>query len=397
MSEKQEEKEVKEEGTFKMKKKKKPSMKKLNSKDNVTKIDLTKKESDAVQESSPDEKVLQSNAESNETEQENKVGLQEVVETHTEKPTATEESKEEVITPVIQEITDIGEKQTETPPVAVLDTPRIELPENVEKLVEFMKDTGGTVEDYIRLNADYTNVNDDVLLKEYYKKTKPHLDTEEIEFVLDDKFTYDADYDDEKDIRKKKLAIKEEVAKAKSFLEEMKIKYYDEIKLRPGTTQEQQKAMDFFNRYNEEQEASKQRHDEFKSTTKNYFSDDFKGFEINVGEKKFRYGVKNPNEVADAQSDISTFIKKFLSEDGSVKDYKGYHKAIYAARNVDTIAQHFYEQGQADAIKNVSAKSKNISNEARQSPSGDIYINGLRVKAISGVDSSKLKIQKRKL
>ena len=163
--------------------------------------------------------------------------------------------------------------------------------------------------------------------------------------------------------------------------------------MRPGVTQEQQKATDFFNRYNEEQEAAKQRHDVFKNTTKDYFSDNFKGFEINVGEKKFRYSVKNPHEVADAQSDISTFTKKFLNEDGSVKDHKGYHKAIYAARNVDTIAQHFYEQGQADAIKDVAAKSKNISNEPRQSASGEVYLNGLRVKAISGANSSKLKIK----
>ena len=191
--------------------------------------------------------------------------------------------------------------------------------------------------------------------------------------------------------------IKEEIAKAKGFLENLKSQYYDEIKLRPGVTQEQQKATDFFNRYNNEQEVVKQRHEVFKNTTKNYFDKDFKGFEFNLGEKKFRYGVNNPSDVADTQSDLSTFVKKFLNKDGSVNDYKGYHKAIYAARNADTIAQHFYEQGKSDAVKDVMAKSKNVSNVARQTATDDhISFNGFRIKAVSGADSSKLRIKKKR-
>ena len=297
---------------------------------------------------------------------------------------------------LIQEITE--EKETETKQVeeTVTPTPELEvltLPENVEKLVSFMKDTGGTLEDFVRLNADYTNVDNTTLLKEYYKQTKPHLDLEEINFLMEDEFSFDEDMDEERDIRKKKLAIKEEVAKAKGFLDDLKSKYYDEIKLRPGVTQEQQKAMDFFNRYNEDQKMVKERHDAFKTTTKNYFDQDFKGFEFNLGEKKFRYGVNNPSEVADSQSDIATFIKTFLNDDGSLKDHKGYHKAIYAARNADTVAQHFYEQGKADAVKDISAKSKNISNKPRTTPAGDVFINGLRVKAVTGADSSKLRVK----
>lgn len=258
-----------------------------------------------------------------------------------------------------------------------------------------MEDTGGTLEDYVRLNYDYSNVSETALLKEYYKKTKPHLDDEDINIILED-FSYDEELDDEREIRKSKIALKEEVAKAKSFLDETKSKYYDEIKLRPGVTQEQKKAIDFFNRYNKDQEAAKQRHSDFVQKTNNLLNDDFKGFDFNVGEKKFRYGIKNAKNVAEAQSDISNFIGKFLGKDGSIEDAKGYHKALFVARNADTIAQHFYEQGKADAVKEVVAKSKNISTEPRQNASGNVFVNGLKVKAISGLDSSKLKIKTKK-
>jgi hypothetical protein len=259
-----------------------------------------------------------------------------------------------------------------------------------------MEDTGGSLEDYVRLNADYSNVDNDTLLREYYKQTKSHLDSEEISFLMEDNFKYDEELDEARDIRKKKLAYKEEVAKARKHLDGLKSQYYDEIKLRPGVTQEQKKAMDFFNRYNEEQDVAQQQHETFKSNTKDYFTNEFKGFDFKLGEKKFRYGVKNPSEVADNQSNISNIIKKFLNDKGDVTDVQGYHKAMYAAENADTIAQHFYEQGKADAIRDVAAKSKNISNEARAAAPSDVYIGGLKVKSISGLDSSKLKIKTRK-
>lgn len=377
--------------------KKKP--KKLTKKqDEVIKVDLSKnKEKDAVQEQEPND----SNAIVEE--EKNKASSEEVVEEirsteEVREEKATEEGKKEEID-VIQEITgkEVSENITsENIKEEIEHDPKLNLPENVESLVNFINETGGTIEDYVRLNADYSNVSDDALLKEYYKNTKPHLDAEEINFIMEDNFDFDEDYDDEKTIRKKKLAYKEEVAKAKNFLDDLKDKYYQEIKSRPGVTQEQQKAMDFFNRYNENQERAKKRHEDFKGRTKKFFSDDFKGFDFNVGEKKFRYSVQNPNEVADVQSDINNFIGKFLNEDGSVNDHKAYHKALYAARNADTIARHFYEQGKADATKDIAAKSKNISNEPRTTSSGDVYINGLKVRAISGVDSDSLKLRIKK-
>ena len=369
--------EVKEEGSFKIKKK--PGRpKKLTKQQETIKVDLSKK--DPVEEEVT--KVV-----IDETKEE---PVKEVVE---EK---TEEATEEKVTP-IQEVTE--EEKVEEKKEPVMETapepakPEINLPENVEKLVKFMEETGGTVEDYVRLNADYSNINDDALIREYYKQTKPHLDIEEVNFLLEDNFSFDEDVDEERDIKKKKLAFKEEIAKARKFLEDTKSKYYDEIKLRPGVTQDQQKATDFFNRYNEEQKMVQNQHERFQNNTKNYFNQEFKGFDFNIGEKKFRYGVSDTDGVANTQSDLTNFVGKFLNEKGEVKDYAGYHKAIYAAENADTIANHFYEQGKADAVKDMMAKSKNVSNEPRVTSTGDVFINGLRVKAISGVDSSKLKIK----
>ena len=372
--------------------------KNLSSNDEPIKIDLSKpktEEQDAIQtqETNDSNAIVQ--------EQENSVDSKEVV----EEIRPTEEVKpviEEIIDekPEEEEVISIGEKmepQAETtaeePQTVKQD---INLPENIEKVVDFMKETGGTLEDYVRLNADYTSVDSDTLLREYYKQTKSHLDSEEISFLLEDNFEYDEELDEARDIRKKKLAYKEEVAKARKHLDGLKSQYYDEIKLRPGVTQDQKKAMDFFNRYNEEQNVAEQQHEVFKNTTKDYFTKEFKGFDFSVGDKKFRYGVKNPTEVADNQSNISNIVKKFLNDKGDVTDVKGYHKAMYAAQNADTIAQHFYEQGKADAIRNVAAKSNNISTEARATAPSDVFVGGFKVKSISGLDSSKLKIKARK-
>ena len=381
---------IKEEGSFKVKKK--PGRpRKLVSQDETFKVDLNKKEEeDAVEEQKTDEVSVRDGSEvSEEVPQENK---QEEIE---EPSGESKEKEEEVIT--ISEITE-EEQQTEEPVVEQTTEPVVEqrqLPENIEKLVKFMEDTGGTVEDYVRINADYSNVDDNTLLQEYYKRTRPHLDYDEISFLMEDNFKYDEEVDEEREIRKKKLAYKEEIAKAKNFLEETKKKYYDEIKLRPGVTQEQQKAMDFFNRYNEEQKMVKEQHGRFKQGTDNFFNKEFKGFNFNVGEKKFRFKVANTTNVAKNQSDLTNLVGKFLDNKGEVKDYAGYHKAIYAAENADTIASHFYEQGKSDAIKEMTAKSKNITEDARQTVAnaGDVFINGLRVKAVSGANSSKLKIK----
>ena len=379
--------EVKQEGNFKIKKK--PGRpKKLTNKNETVKVDLSKKEEENAKEEEPIKVVINEDAKGD-------AEPEGIIENAEDKQ--VEEKQEEDNLIPIQEITE--EPKVEETKEPVMETapepakPEINLPENVEKLVKFMEETGGTVEDYVRLNADYSNVDDNTLIREYYKQTKPHLDMEEVNFLLEDNFSFDEDVDEERDIKKKKLAFKEEIAKARKFLEDTKSKYYDEIKLRPGVTQDQQKAMDFFNRYNEEQKMVQDQHKRFQSNTKNFFNQEFKGFDFNIGEKKFRYGVSDTNGVANTQSDLTNFVGKFLNEKGEVKDYAGYHKAIYAAENADTIANHFYEQGKADAVKDMMAKSKNVNNEPRITSTGDVFVNGMKVKAISGVDSSKLKLR----
>ena len=351
---------------------------------NITHIDLSKNPKKDLQEAAttkveiPTEKVEEVKAEIKEEVKEGKIE---------EVATITEIKEEEEIVETKQQLKE-----------AIRDEKVIgkQLPENIEKLVSFMEETGGTVEDYVSLNKDYSKYDEKQVLNEYYKKTKPHLDQEEINFLMEDNFSYDEEVDEDRVVRKRQLLLKEEIAKAKNFLESSKSKYYDEIKLRPGVTQEQQKAMDFFNRYNKEQQIAAERREQFKDSTSKLFNEDLKGFEIKVGEKKFNYNISNPSATAEKQSDLNEFVKKFLNEKGEVIDAVGYHKAFYAAENVDTIANHFYEQGKADAVKDVIAKSKNINNDPRPQASGDVFINGFKVKAISGVDSSRLKIKSKK-
>lgn len=389
--------EVKEEGTFKIKKK--PKLKNMEQPE-VIKVDLAnppKKEEDAVQEQSTDD----SNAVVGQPE--DAANSEKVVE---EVRDAVEEKEENVIEEISDEATGSTERTVEgsdesattlQDKEAILQEAQAQaqLPENVDSLVKFMNETGGSIEDYVRLNADYSNIDSNMLLREYYKQSKPHLDAEDVSILMED-FTYDEDVDDDKEIRKKKIAYKEEVAKAKTFLNSLKDNYYKEVKSRPGVSANDQKAIDFFNRYNQQQETAQKQHEDFITKSNEIFSNEFKGFEFNLGEKKVNYKLSNPKSVAETQSNIANIVGKFLNEDGSVKDPVGYHKAMYAARNADTLIKQFYEQGKADAIKEIEAKSKNISGEARKSLSGqDVFVNGIKVKVINGVDSSKLKIKKK--
>ena len=366
-------------GDFKIKKK----MKKLTTNKEVVKVNMAQKEEPKVEAKIEIPKVEETKVE----------------EVKAEQPIVEETKVEE--SPIIEEIKvdDKKEEVEETKEVVeeikqqVVENPQIQLQENIEKLVDFMKDTGGTVEDYVNLNRDYSKLSGEKLLKEYYSVSKPHLNSEEINFLMDDNFSWNED-DEERAIKKKKLAYKEEIAKAKGFLQSSRDKYYEEIKLKSSISKEPSKADDFFNRYNEEQEVVKKRHEVFTNNTNKFFSDEFKGFEYNVGEKSFRYNVNDTSGVVKDQSDLNNFVGKFLDKKGEIKDYKKYHKALYTASNADKIAKHFYEQGKTDAIRDVSAKSKNMTNEVRATSSGEMFINGMKIKAISGVDSSKLRIKK---
>ena len=388
------EKKVPQEGEFKMKRKA-GRPKKLAPANKVAKVDLTKKEKDAVQEQKTivvDETKQTEDVEKVE-EREPETKLEEL--TIEEKPNNDEKKEVTIIneTPTTKEAQLLHKKANE----AIRDekVTGVQLPENIEKLVNFMKETGGNVEDYVTLNKDYSKFDDDLIVKEYYKKTRPHLNDEEIGFVMEDNFKFDEDADEERFVRKQKLVYKEEVAKAKNFLEQMKGKYYDEIKLRPSVTNEQKKATEFFQQYNQEQQFIQEKRTEFVNNTKDFFEKKFKGFEFNVGEKAFRYTVSNPSDMISAQSDVSKVISKFTDDTGNIVDLDGYHKAIYAARNADRLAQHFYEQGKADATKNIIAKSKNINTDPKPMANSESMPNGWKVRAVTGADATKLTIKKK--
>ena len=298
----------------------------------------------------------------------------------------TEESTEEEVAEVEEQVEEaIAEAQATGKP----------LPENIQKLVDFMEETGGDINDYVKLNQDYSKLNDNDVLYEYYRQTKPHLTNDEINFLMEDTFQIDEEEDSDREIRRKKLALKEQVASARSHLDGQKSKYYKEIKAGSKLTPEQQKAMDFFNRYNKESEENQKIADAATSTflkkTDQVFNDKFKGFEYNVGDKKYRFNVKNANEVKETQSDINNFVKKFLNKNNTMEDAKGYHKSLYTAMNADAIAKHFYEQGKADAMKNSVAKAKNVDMNPRQTH-GQVEAGGIKVKVL-GDNSSDFKFK----
>jgi len=362
--------------------------------DNIVKVDLSKPpkpEENEVKENNPvDEGVATEpeNAESTEKQEE----VQPKAEAQEEQPTleeVTEEEVQEQTEELAEEVQEAIEEAQETGKA---------IPENLQKVVDFMEETGGTLEDYVRLNQDYSSYDDITILREYYKQTKKHLTDDEITFLIEDSFSFDETEDDEREIRKKKIALKEQVANAKSHLDGQKSKYYQEVKAGSRLTPEQQKAMDFFNRYNKESEetqkiAEKQTKN-FLNKTNQVFNDKFKGFEYNVGDKRYRFNVNNANEVRDTQSDINNFVKKFLNENNEMSDAKGYHKSLFTAMNADAVANHFYEQGKADALKESVAKAKNVSMDPRQSFTND-NTSGPKIRVISD-DSPAFKFKVRK-
>ena len=324
-------------------------------------------------------------------------------ETPVEEVVEEEQPEAEIETPVVEEITEEVEELAEQVEEAVAEAEATgkPIPENIQKLMEFMEETGGDLQDYVKLNQDYSELDNHTLLKEYYKSTKPHLENEEIDFMMEDYFSYDEEIDDDVDIRRKKIAMKEQVAQARQHLDGAKSKYYEDIKYGSKLTGEQQKAVDFFNRYTteskEQEKVADKQHKTFLNKTDNLFNKEFKGFEYKVGEKKFRFNVKDSDTVKNTQSDINNFVKKFLNKNNEMEDAKGYHKSMYTAMNPDKIASHFYEQGKADALKNSVAKSKNINMDPRQQHSGEVNTGGIKVRVLGeNSDDFKFKIKNNK-
>ena len=369
--------------------------------DGTIKLDLRQ---NAVQKQSTDEVPVRDESEVSEG----------VPEQNIEEP-ATEPTREEAPVegpveqqPVLQEITEeeveeAAEELADEIEEAVAEQAAsgVELPENIQKVVDFMNETGGSLEDYVKLNTDYASLNEDQLLREYYEAVYTSYDREDIDFLLSDKFSYDEELDDEREIRLKKLERKEALAKAKNHLYGLKSKYYDEIKMGSKLNPEQQKAVEFFNRYNKESEeaakVAERQTSRFKQESAKVFNEKFEGFDYNVGDKKYRFKVNDAGQVKETQGDINNFIKKFLNEKGEMKDAKGYHKSLFTAMNADQVAQHFYEQGKADAVKDSMARTKNVNMNPRGVHEEVTASNGWKIRAVySGQSASKLKVKFKK-
>ena len=376
--------------------------------DNVIKVDLRQQpqteETDAVQEQSTDEVSVRDKSGVSE-----KVSEQNVEETN-EELTGKSNTDNDAVLELVQDeeivekkatladkIKDIPNKLKEQEESVNNNQETRELPENVDKLVKFMEETGGSVEDYVNLNKDYDSMEEMDILREHYRQTKPHLSEDEISFLMEDSFSYDEEIDEERDIKRKKLALKESIAEAKSSLTSLKSKYYNDLKLSSKLTPEQREAVEFYNNYKQEQDStqqlSQQRRSVFEEKTNQLFSNDFKGFEYKVGNNKYRFNVKDVNNVKESQADINSLVSRFVNENNEMSDAAGYHKALFTAMNSDSIANHFYEQGKADAIKESMAKSKNVDMNPRGTHEAVTTGSGFKIRAVSGDDISKLRIK----
>jgi len=373
--------------------------------DGTIKLDFRK---DAIQEQSTDEIPVRDESETSGGVLEEDNGAADEPIAREEDPVQDVQVAQEVEESALQEITDeeaeeVTDELQEEVAEAIAESAvtGIELPENIQKVVDFMSETGGTLEDYVRLNTDYASLNEDQLLREYYQSTNPHLDAEDVEFMLEDKFSFDEDLDDEREVRRKKVERKQALANAKSHLDSLKSKYYDEIKMGSRLNPEQQKAVEFFSRYNKESEeaakVTERQATRFKTESEKVFNEKFEGFDYSVGDKKYRFKVKDTSRVKEVQGDINNFIKKFLNEKGEMQDAKGYHKSLFTAMNSDQIAQHFYEQGKADALKSSMERTKNVDMNPRGIHEKVTTSNGWTLRAVDeGQSTSKLKVRFKK-
>jgi len=372
--------------------------------DGTIKLDLReqpKTEEDAVQEQSADEISVRDESETSGNVQEQNNGEANEESSGESDTTNNEDAVLELVQdeePVEQsslsdKIKDIPNKLKEETEDVNNNQAASELPENINKLVEFMRETGGDIEDYVNLNKNYDSMDDSQLLREYYQQTKPHLAADEIDFLIEDNFSYDEEVDEERDIKRKKLAFKESIAEAKSNLTNLKDKYYDDLKLSSKLSPEQKEAVEFYNDYKTNQTSTQQQRSVFEQKTNELFTNEFKGFEYKVGDSKYRYNVKDVNGVKDSQSDINKLVSKFVNDNNEMADAQGYHKALFTAMNADAIANHFYEQGRADAVKSEMKAAKNIDMNPRGSHEQVTTNSGMQVKAISGDDMSRLRFK----
>ena len=275
-----------------------------------------------------------------------------------------------------------------------------ELPEDVSAYLKYKKETGRGIEDFYNLQKDYSSMEDDSVLASYYSTTEEGLDAIDIQDIIEDKFSFDEELDEPKDVKKKKLAKKRELAKAKKFLNEQKDKYKIPLESSGGgLSNNQQENLNAYKSYLEEsktiEEQTKKKYDYFLNKTDQVFNSEFKGFEFNVGDNNITFKPGTSEELKNVQSDVNNYINKFMDKQtGLIADPKGYHRSLAVAMNPDKFAQFFYDQGVSATVDNVSRKSKNINMDIRSAAQQTVTKDGMKIRAVGNTESGRgLKIR----
>ena len=273
----------------------------------------------------------------------------------------------------------------------------VDLPEEVAKFYEFNKETGRPFSDYAALQQNWAEVDDTTAMHEYYKIKKPHLNRDERQYLIDDKFSYDEEATD-REKKGKQIAYKEELYEARNYLEGLKEKYKAPLESSEAAIPENYKeAFSFYNKYKEENEQlsklTEERTNQFQENTKSLFNDEFKGFEFSAGDKTFTFKPSDINKVVDTQLDVNNFYKSHLDENGAVKDLNRYHRDFFAATNADAIFKYAYEQGMADATEGIVKETKNVDMDVRTNTITDQ--SGTKFRVVENSDQFSFKIKKR--
>ena len=279
------------------------------------------------------------------------------------------------------------------------DTP--DLPEEIVNYLNYKKETGRGLDDFMRLTKDVDGMNEDQLLFEFWKQQKPHLDSDDVDFELSERFSYDEDADDASDVRKRKIAKKEELAKAKEYFNKLKETYKTKVESTKDFIPAEE--LEDFNAYKNNKTESQQsqaetikRSEYFSEKTNELFNDKFEGFEFKLNDKSLKYKPADSEKLKESQADLNNFISKHLTEDGYLKDAASYHKSLSLAMHPDSFAKFFYEQGKSDAVNDITKESKNIDMNGIRNATQSVSSGGFKVSAVSSSSGSGLRIKSNK-
>ena len=268
------------------------------------------------------------------------------------------------------------------------------LPDDIAAYFKYKKETGRSIEDFVKLQKDYTDVNPETLVREYLTVTEEGLDPEDIDSLMED-YVYDEELDDESVIKKTKLAKKKIIAKAKRFFKEQQEQYKLPLESRENSfadSEEYQVYKQYVNTAQSQQEEATRKSEWFVKKSNELFNSEFKGFKFNLDESDIYFTPGSPSELKKAQETPMNFVNKFIDDKGLLKDAEGYHRSLAIAMNPDKFAQFFYEQGKSNATEDVMRKTKNINMSERNTPEA-VAKSGFQVKSVSSPSSNGLKIK----